>query len=207
MAFCVAQKHLRLVRQLSAWTQAVPRLDMVLLAIDLEWHESGRHELLEIGLSLTLQSQWHEAHPPISTYHLVVQDFYDVRNGTHVPDHKDDFNFGPSELTAYEDLRHRIRNVIKSVAPSSHEIVLIGHSIDHDLAVFERIGMADMINHEAANILDIALAYQAQQNERQTTKLSRILDHYNIPYENLHNAANDAYYTLVACHRIAMAER
>ncbi|KAG9511691.1 hypothetical protein KCV07_g9989, partial [Aureobasidium melanogenum] len=206
-AFSVAQKHLELVRQLSARVRIEPDLNTILLALDLEWHETGKHELLEVGLSVAVELQYSKANPQISTYHLIVQEHYDIRNGTHVPDHKDDFNFGSSELIAYKNLRHRIREILESFGSGSRKIVMIGHSIRHDLAMFEQIGMGDIIDHSAANVWDIAFAYQAQQGDVQITKLSKILDHYAIPHENLHNAANDAYYTLVACYQIAMTEQ
>ena len=78
------------------------------------------------------------------------------------------------------------------------DVVLVGHSIGGDLDWLEGMGL--QLDFPA---LDIALAYQKMRGRAQKSKLSAILDDMGVEHPFLHNAGNDALYTLEGAIRLA----
>jgi hypothetical protein len=76
--------------------------------------------------------------------------------------------------------------------------VLVGHSIHGDLDWLEGMGLR--LDFPA---LDIALAYQEMRGRVQKSRLSAILDDLGVEHPFLHNAGNDALYTLEGAIRLA----
>jgi hypothetical protein len=89
---------------------------------------------------------------------------------------------------------------------SSREIIVVGHDVRQDITYFNEIGidlraLAGM--REPVDTQDLHQAWCSSPNGR---GLVTVLDDLDIPNKHLHNAGNDAHYTLCAMIGIAVQE-
>ena len=151
--------------------------------IDTEEHEFSR-QLLEIGISIYSGDE-------IKTYHFIVKENYNSRNKKFVPDNKDNFNFGESDILSLHD----IKKEVKKLALSSD--FLAGHSVQNDRALLKTIN---------ANNFDEVFDTQIFQKHLNQTKeeisLINLCNYFDIETECLHNAGNDAHYTFMCLLKI-----
>ncbi|KAI8918346.1 hypothetical protein DFJ77DRAFT_455244 [Powellomyces hirtus] len=162
--------------------------DHIFLALDVEAYEADHTILLEIGWTL-----WSPKLPKSSRLwakHYVITDNLRYRNGRYVPDHRYNFNQGDSvEATleeTLEELRHDFRR---------KNVVLIGHDIRSDIEYLEIWGL-DPTDY-TKDIFDTRDLFVPVGMKEQTS-LKTICTDLNIPTKYLHNAGNDAYYTMLA---------
>jgi hypothetical protein len=165
------------------------------LAVDVEMHERSKDkEVLEIGLAWTKGSSvWPK--PAIFCRHFVIRDHLSLHNGRFVPDNRDRFNFGRSECIDQSELCVTLARLLKDVVHGDEQTYLLGHSVHHDLEWLRGLGVQP--NLSKLTVCDIGQAYQAKHSALQLTSLAGMMEHLGLPYRNLHNAANDAYYSLL----------
>jgi hypothetical protein len=158
----------------------------IFIALDVESWERDHSRILEIGWSIydARHDQRHDVHYNVSEYgHLSNQRF--------VPNHRNNFLFGTSQWATLKEIIDALKKDIYREAP----IVFIGHSVQGDIRYLKEIGVE---LPSTAIIFDTALLYQAISGEDQTTNLGKMLDELQIDHFFLHNAGNDAHYTLEA---------
>ena len=119
--------------------------------------------------------------------HIIVSDHLHLKNGKFVANNRDKFNFGKSEVL---NLKMALDHVL--VVLSTPNSCLIGHNIKADIN-FLRSVSAKKLNMP---IFDTQLIYKQAAFGDNMLGLVRVLDEIGIPHSNLHNAGNDAYYTL-----------
>lgn len=206
----VAETHLSILREMHQMGDpvAIPpeTRQTAIVSVDVEWHERSRNKMLEFGIAWKHVGNDLVEEAQIAVHHLIVQDNYDVRNGKWVPDNKDDFRFGTSERVWLADVPNRLRDIMMSVVRRSGRIYLVGHSVHADLEILNSLELVDLIAEKLV-ICDIAKAFQAKHRHKSLTGLSKLLEFYGIEYEHLHNAANDAFFTLLLCLRMICHEK
>jgi len=131
---------------------------------------------------------------PITRY-LIIEENLDKCNGIHVADNKSRFDFlcEGSEFCSQQQICMEVTQDLLELGQRGL-VILVGHSIDGDIEALRGIGLdlQDMFD----KVLDIALLHQGRHHLSQKRSLSKILDESDIVYQNLHNAGNDAHYTL-----------
>ena len=149
--------------------------------------------MLEVGIAwISAAEVWSPR--KISSRHLIVEEHVDLRNGRYVADNKENFNFGTSELVPMAALAGVIIQALEGITAGCDRTYLIGHSIHHDVHWLEGLGID--LDRLALTTCDIGKAHQGKKGHLQLTRLAAIMDHHGINQANLHNAANDAYYSL-----------
>ena len=86
-------------------------------------------------------------------------------------------------------------------------VILVGHDVQHDIVHLSKVGI-DV--DKMWNILEIVDNQGLQQFMRKMMngqKLERILAEFELPYSHLHNAGNDAVYTLQSLVVLAIRQR
>lgn len=163
-----------------------------LVSIDVEAHERATHEITEIGIAVyDPEGQWFLSTPHIKTLHILTSESMHLRNGNYVPDRKFSFNGGTSYSMNYNQLRALLRGVFSSYF-TERRGVLVGHDVNNDLQWLKKL----LINlHPETRTVDTLRIYLL--TSKQHGSLRKILRRMDIPHANLHNAANDAYYTLL----------
>ncbi|ODV81287.1 uncharacterized protein CANTADRAFT_48046 [Suhomyces tanzawaensis NRRL Y-17324] len=170
----------------------------VLLCIDVEAWEKDNEKVTEIGIALYNPiGQEYALVPNIKQVHIRIEESLRLRNGRYVPDHADYSNSGVSYTMLEEDavlyLQALVDNYINHPPLSAQGASLVGHNIRGDIAWLDKLGV-DF--HENLNFIDTEKLF-ALSNGKQGASLVNGLERVQIPHAYLHNAGNDAYYTLL----------
>ena len=156
-----------------------------LFCMDLEFCEQSR-VLTEVGVSTYINGE-------INTYHFVVLEQYHRRNGRHVPDHKDDFQYGSSQVLPLELVEVAVKTLLEGTD------YLVGHAFGNDKAFLAQCGY-----FENTKVLDTQKYAPYSLAKNQQMNLGNIVRETLLEEpEYLHNGGNDAYYTLKSLLKMA----
>lgn len=177
----------------------------ILFCIDVEAYEFNQQTITEIGIAIyDPSSQQGALFPNVKTIHIIVEEFQNKRNGKYVEDNKDKFLAGKSLVLPLNEAVKFVNLLVYHYfewIPTSQDLgcVLVGHDLRGDVAWFKKIGINFPENLQQ---LDTQKIWSATHGTTAGTSLSRLLRFLDIPHTYLHNAANDAYYTLLLCMNI-----
>ncbi|KAK7446083.1 hypothetical protein CaCOL14_006477 [Colletotrichum acutatum] len=202
--------------------------NVVFVCIDIEVAEEHHGTVLEIGIS-TLDtndlvgvlpgqngSNWV---PFIKNRHLVTYEYRHIRNRKYIKGCPELFNFGKSEYPKLNDLPDKVHAAVSDLSFDNKEdaadkdkrprtIVLLGHDLGADLGYLDKMGVELWgISGVASRTLDSKDMHQAWRGESQGRSLGMVLTDLGIEHSNLHNAGNDAAYTMQAMLGVAITER
>lgn len=182
--------HIKLLRQLIS--PIYLRLGPV-VAIDVEAYERCTLKVTEIGIAIyDPQDQWLLPIPQIKTIHILTEENLRLRNGKYVADRKFNFNGGVSYSMPQQKVQIFLQQVFAHYFLEKRGI-LVGHDVGADIKWLTKMGVKMPPYTFTADSLKIY-----HLTTRKNGSLRMILRRLNIPHANLHNAANDAYYTLLA---------
>lgn len=164
-----------------------------LVAVDVEAHEHNLKKVTEIGISVYDPEKQHGAlSPVIFTVHILVEENKGLHNGRFVPDNKYMFCGGVSHQLQELELQKYVQSVMRRFITAQNG-VLVGHHILGDLSWLRLVGVA--IPEDVATV-ETSHLFRMSRSAGGT--LRGLLRQVHIPHGYLHNAANDAYYTLLA---------
>ena len=157
--------------------------------------------------------------------HFRIEEYKYHANSRFINGCPERFDFGDSEFVQLSDARHIVESCFKEpysramseaevaatfnmaahtngVAANGHKgkrnIVLVGHNPAADIDYLAKIGYNVLKLDNLVETIDTASLWRAHKQEAQPTSLGNILYHLDIAGWNLHNAGNDAAYTLQA---------
>lgn len=164
-----------------------------LVAIDIEAWERSTKKVTEIGVAIfdpeTLKDS---ILPQIEQMHLVIKEHQRMYNGRFCPDNKKNFMGGKSYLTTLNQAKHLVMDIVDEYI-NSRNGVFVGHHIEGDISWLKGIGVKIPDNPP---IVDTNRLYSLSR--RRGATLRGVLQLVDLPHGYLHNAGNDAYYTLLA---------
>jgi hypothetical protein len=179
------------------------------IAIDFEYLPAkGNVEITEIGISTLSTDKWRQF-PPVQKNIIHSQRHFTSK----APRSGLDFLFGESERILKRNIPQFLKDTlcIISLGGIPHKIVLVGQSTPAELDILEKIGinLADNDIFAIEGILDISTIIRGGLGHEfaKRPSLARILEFLGIPYQQryLHNAGNDAHFTLRAFLTLAAA--
>lgn len=177
---------------LRKWMELVYLRKHPIVAIDVEAWERSNKKLTEIGIAVYDPAhQHHLIMPRIRTLHIVVKEHKKMVNSRFVPNNKFLFNGGTSYEMTQKELRVLLNKILTHYMVKTPG-VLVGHSLGGDISWLNSIG----VKLQNPETVDTQKLYQLSRPRGGT--LRGALRLVEIPHSNLHNAANDAYYTLLA---------
>ena len=173
----------------------------------------------------------------IKSHHLRVAENAHAVNRVHVRGCENFFDFGSvsrpckpparaamlmtvrrsSQFVKEKDMAAAIRSILEpktaeglTIAEYTEDrkVVLVGHDLESDIAAIKALGYdirGD--NKQLLEIVDTKDVYRHYRRMRDPASLEGILTDLAIPHRNLHNAGNDAVYTLQALLGIAVKKR
>lgn len=175
-----------------------------LISIDLEAFERNTSIVTEIGISI--YDPIKEAIslvPSIVNIHLILKETVKMRNGAFVHDHKDNFLGGSSLLvpknTAVQIIKTIFDFYFVERQSQGYDAAFVGHNLTGDLNWLSKLGVAIP---KYPHILDTEKIHSASHGPNGNS-LGMILKRLRIPHSFLHNAGNDAYYTLIAALKLS----
>lgn len=129
-----------------------------------------------------------------SNTHIIVSEHLHLKNGRFVANNRAFYNFGKSVLMS---INKAVDHVISLLSiPNS---CLIGHNIKADISFLRSVSTKKL----DLPIFDTQIIYKQATLSEDIFGLVRVLDKLEIPHLNLHNAGNDAYYTLEVFRKLA----
>lgn len=184
-----------------------PVSEVVFLSIDLEAYEFAQTKITEIGISTFDTRQTSDAHPStwttlIKTRHLRIKEHKNLVNKKWIQGCPDAFNFGTSEFIALRQIRNELTSIFNNPAGAAvpttdkRKIVLVGHGLKNDTDYLKSLGFSPNVGGNIVRNLDTQTI--CGSTKRKTIGLERLLRGLGEDPVNLHNAGNDAHYTLQA---------
>jgi len=184
-------------------------------AIDFEQWERDHTIITEFGCS---QIHWDSGKEIQDSTHFIVKEHESYRNGTYVVENRWNYKFGTTVQLSKTLLKATVSNMITAMH-SRGPVFLVFHDASQDIkalraldapvneAVYE---LPDKTPMEGIFIVDTALLFGALEGEGNNRRaLQQVCNHLKIENFNaglLHNAGNDAYYTLCALRKMASRE-
>lgn len=182
------------VEDLKKWMRYVYLREKPLLALDIEAWERNNGKITEIGVARYEPKKHQDSiFPAIEQYHFIVREHERMVNGRFCPNNKDRFMGGVSYNLKMNDCVKFLNALLEDYVKSAQDFVLVGHHIEADIKWLRSINV--QIPENCA-VVDTARLYGLTHTAGGT--LRGILRYVGIPHGYLHNAANDAYYTMLA---------
>ncbi|KAH6687142.1 hypothetical protein F5X68DRAFT_261383 [Plectosphaerella plurivora] len=203
-----------------------PYHDAVIVSIDIEVAEGSSSTVYEIGISILDTRELAKVAPGeegrawfalIKSHHLLTYEWRACRNSKYVKGCPDMFNFGISETPMEADLPKRLMAIIKQhIYPDGvndndwelhRPLVVIGHGFSSDTAFLKNMGVDLRDIYSFGTVIDTQHIDQITNDIVQPRSLSTLLNELVIKHSYLHNAGNDATYTLQALITMAVKTR
>jgi len=166
--------------------------DKLYICLDIEAYERNHDYLTEFGWCLFKKNG-----EIIKIKHAIVEEYRNYHNGRYVPDNKDYFNFGESEVEKLKDIYRELKNDFEKVN------YLVGHGINNDIRFLKKIKVdvskfkkmnsgSKIDDYGIIETMDLFSGFFLTK----PVGLEKSLRRLEISYKRLHNAGNDAYYTM-----------
>ncbi|OBU01039.2 hypothetical protein VE01_00919 [Pseudogymnoascus verrucosus] len=197
---------------------------VVFICVDIEAYEKNHRLITEIGIA-TLDTaditnispeergtSWFSA---IRARHFRIKEYGHLNNTEYLQGCADMFRFGTSEWIKIADAPKSVADCFKppfsnplSLSPidpsEKRKIVLVGHDLPQDIAFLRQLGYDPGNLPNLLECTDTAHMYRAFRREPNNSGLGKVLADLDIAGWDLHNAGNDAVYTLQAMVAIAV---
>lgn len=190
--------------------------DVIFIAFDVEAYERPPRQVTEIGVA-TLDTRdlkllapgtngvdWQKA---IRAHHLRVAEYKNLVNKDFVEGCPDKFEFGKSEFVSKDNLHAAIAACFKPPYSGPfgtkneeevRKVVLVGHDVGQDINYLRQIGVNVTNIGGIIDTVDTAEMYRVKNKDPNARSLGSILYEFDFTGWNLHNAGNDAVYTMWA---------
>ncbi|AGO10803.1 AaceriAFR712Cp [[Ashbya] aceris (nom. inval.)] len=182
----------------------------ILFSIDIEAYESNTAVITEVGISIYDPRENEDTLVPhFRTYHLCPEESLGLLNKRFVPNHKHEFLHGETMVMPLSECVEFINGLVEyylrppTGADDGYARAIVGHGVSGDLQWLRSLlidlpttsGPGNSHPHDHVSILDTAQLYQYFYGQKGSS-LGKSLRLHGVPHSYLHNAGNDAYYTL-----------
>ncbi|KXN89673.1 hypothetical protein AN958_05540 [Leucoagaricus sp. SymC.cos] len=188
------------------------------LAIDFEGWERDHTVITEMGYSIL---KWDEGgREKRENGHWIIKEAEGYRNGTYVSDFRYAYNFGTSEKIPKSTFKTRLHSLMSSYRSATSPLYLVFHDNNQDIKYMKSPSIdapLDELSYLLPDsgvpttglyVVDTSDLFGALigSGHGQRRSLERTCKMLGIRTEFLHNAGNDAYYTLEAMIQMAQGE-
>jgi hypothetical protein len=185
-------------------------MNPIFVCVDVEAWERNNDVITEIGVSF-LDTQDIAAVQPgqdgenwarkINTQHFRIDEYAHHVNHQFVLGCPDKFEFGKSEFISVKDAAKVVAACFQlaswhQTSLEPRNLILVGHDIAHDIAYLRKIGFDVMTLPNLYDRIDTSVLHKAWKRNAQPRSLSSMLLDLGMTAWNLHNAGNDAHYTM-----------
>lgn len=192
--------------------QRLKAAEPVFICIDLEAFEFAQQKITEVGVSVLDSRQIIGTDPgpdgkewlsKINTRHILIEEHKHLVNKRFVHGCPDKFNFGSSEVVSLKNIHKTLTQLFANPSPNSirasdegsRNIILVGHGLSNDTVYLKKLRFTP---NAKGNIIQNVDTQKFVGSKKQQVGLSKLMTGLGIEPENLHNAGNDAAYTMQA---------
>ena len=190
--------------------------DVVFIAIDVEAYERPPHSITEVGIATLDTRNLQDAAPKaiaedwqqfIRARHFRIAEYKHLVNKDFVEGCPDRFEFGDSEFVGEDQISKAIADCFKppysgsgsgDVQDEKRNIILVGHDVSADVNYFRKLGYNASNCGNIIDTIDTANLFRAYTHDPNPRSLGNALYEFDLMGWHLHNAGNDAVYTLWA---------
>ncbi|GAA5902875.1 hypothetical protein JCM5296_006320 [Sporobolomyces johnsonii] len=181
------------------------------LALDVEFWEFDQNFLLEFGWTILEYSKDAEGkvEERRTNQHVVIKENEHRRNHQFAPDARDHFDFGRTLTLPLPTLKSLLHALLASLSSTS-PVFLIFHDPNMDLRALAKLGfdvrrefecdLTRVPQREAGQggvwVVDTQRLFEGWMERRGRVGLEKACKELEVPTKRLHNAGNDAHYTL-----------
>ena len=193
---------------------ANPESPVLFISVDVEAFEHNQSLITELGVSTLATQDLLQIQPgvkgsnwvgKIRSHHFRVREHGHLVNKRYVEGCPGKFDFGDSRWISIKDVGTVLKEYCDpaqlSHSGETYKVVLVGHDVSADIRYFNKIGL-DVVEI-FSDCIDTSNLYKASNRDNRQYSLSALLLRYGIAARNLHNAGNDARFTL--CVMVAVA--
>jgi hypothetical protein len=167
------------------------------LCVDIEMFEDDHAKVLEFGLTNLSDKTG------LSTVHYIVSENLHLANGRYVPDNRENFAFGKSRVLPKNEIARQLMLVLKTATS------LVAHGVSGDVSVLTRFFREQSMGKECAGLFSSLECIDSSrftkllcEKGKSQFSVKRSLEAMKIPFKSLHNAGNDAAYTVQILHAL-----
>lgn len=195
--------------------------DVIIIAVDVEAYEKAQGIITEVGVS-TLDTRDLKDTPPgkngqnwqqfIRGRHFRVIENKAYVNGQFVAGCPENFDFGETEWASLKTMASVLTkcfhepfskptssaDIIEEDPNNKRNIVLLGHDIEQDIQYCHKLGFSVLGRGNMLATIDTKAMYQAYTRDASPRGLGAIMSDFDFTAWHLHNAGNDAVYTIWA---------
>ena len=218
----IANDHTLLWQSMTDNSRYTLDSDVVFICVDLEAFEFAQHKITEVGIAIADTRDLASLPPGINSddwlsqiksTHIRIAEYKHLVNKRFVHGCPDKFNFGRSDVVSLVDVGAVLEGLFTNTGPSitgnglsqtaaKRNVVLVGHDVGRDIGYLAKLNFTPS-NH-ATIIKTLDTQRLSGSTKRSPVGLGKLLQALNIEASNLHNAGNDATYTLQALLKIAV---
>ncbi|KAI0122265.1 hypothetical protein F4814DRAFT_446202 [Daldinia grandis] len=187
------------------------------VSVDIEAWEQSVNIVTEVGLSI-LDTQDIINVPPgkdgygwfpfIKSHHFIIEENKHKVNYKYVRGCPEKFNFGDSKFVGGNKIGRMIGKIVgDNESPDQRPVIIVGHAVGQDLSYLKKLGYNLWQTPQFIDEIDTRSMFQYLEKSSDGRGLSTLCEHLGILCRNLHNAGNDATYTLRAMIAIAVKQR
>jgi len=199
---------------------------VVFVSVDVESYEKAHHKITEIGVAtldtrdlvgVAPGADGKDWQKIIKARHFRIKEHKHLVNHEFVAGHPEGFDFGDTTFVSLEEAPayvaacfkqpfgvHTTNTPVETVKSMIDEldfnekrrIILLGHDTLSDIHYLQQLGFDPLKVDNILEPLDTAKIYQAWRREQNPTNLGRIMANFGVAAWKLHNAGNDAVYTV-----------
>ncbi|GAA5842027.1 hypothetical protein JCM5353_001098 [Sporobolomyces roseus] len=186
------------------------------LALDVEFWERDHEVLTEFGWSLVefVRHQNGNVSARREDQHAVIKENQRFRNGRFAPDARDHFDFGRT-LTLPSGALFYLLHALFSTLSATHPLFLIFHDPRGDIKALTKLGFDPQKEFErdlmqfgkrreggGIWVVDTQRVFGGWLGRKGQIGLEKACVEVNVPTKRLHNAGNDAHYTLTLLEKL-----
>lgn len=187
------------LKQVKDEMERVFRRQTILFCVDVEAWERDTKQVTEIGVSIyDPRGQELALTPVLKNIHIIIAENQRRKNGRFVPEHSGNFSGHTSHLLSRSDACSYLRWLIDVYFHADFECTLVGHDIRGDVKWLAELGVE---LPRTAPLLDTQRLFAASHGKHGAS-LKNALVAVQQPFAFLHNAGNDAYYTVLLALRL-----
>ena len=188
---------------------------VIFISVDVEAFEFNQKHITEIGIStldtvdlLGLQpgAKGNNWAAKVRSRYFRIREHGHLLNKVHVEGCPDKFDFGQSEWIYKRDVISVLEGCFNPSRPSyssrTCKVILVGYDVAADMKYLTEVGFD--ITRMISDCIDTSDLYKASRRNGRQSALSTLLLQYGIAAKHLHNAGNNASYTLRVMVAIAL---
>ncbi|KAF2091777.1 hypothetical protein K490DRAFT_33126 [Saccharata proteae CBS 121410] len=209
---------------------------VVFVCVDIEAYERAHNKITEIGFAILDVNDLKGIAPgdrgqnwfsKIRARHFRISEHSHLHNSEFVAGCADRFEFGKSEFISLMDVRATVASCFKKPfcgpkedlvmadaesggvtlnASQKRNVVFVGHDANQDINYLQTLGYNPLNLSNLLEILDTALIHRSWKHDTNSRSLGQCLYDLDLVGWNLHNAGNDAVYTMQVLIAISVSQ-